>query len=116
MVEFILSFIKANLYDIVTVLVAILVLGYLWYRGQKKIVYRAIYGLVSVAEKQFGGGTGAIKFSFVVAEVYKLLPTIAKLFLSEKQLDNMIEDAVARLKNFLEHEGNIAGYDEEQRG
>lgn len=50
--------------------------------------------LVTDAEIEFGGGTGPIKRSYVIAELYKLIPDEYKKYITEQNLDEIIDKAL----------------------
>lgn len=51
-------------------------------------------GLVTDAEKKFGGGTGKLKRSYVIDELYKRIPDEYKKYVIEDNLDTIIDDAL----------------------
>ena len=50
--------------------------------------------LVTDAEIEFGGGTGALKRSYVIDEVYKRIPDEYKKYITEDNLDTIITRAL----------------------
>ena len=50
--------------------------------------------LVTDAEIEFGGGTGQLKRSYVIAELYKLIPDEYKKYITEENLDAIINKAL----------------------
>lgn len=96
------DFIVSNWDSILFILLAIIALIFLYRRGAKKKVFEILFYLVTVAEEEFGGGTGQLKFAAVTTWIYERLPAITKLLFTAKQVDNMIEDAVERMKEYLE--------------
>lgn len=96
------DFIVSNWDSILFILLAIIALIFLYRRGAKKKVFEILFYLVTVAEEEFGGGTGQLKFAAVTTWIYERLPAIAKLLFTAKQIDNMIEGAVERMKEYLE--------------
>jgi len=50
--------------------------------------------LVTDAEIQFGGGTGQLKRSYVIDELYKRIPDDYKKFITEDNLDSIINRAL----------------------
>jgi hypothetical protein len=79
-------------------------IGLLWYNGKKKEAFQAIEILVEAAEKKFGGGTGDLKYSYVVSELYPQLPTLIKTLVSADTLREWIEEAVDALQEKLKEE------------
>ena len=72
---------------------------YLWNRKRDVLVKSALYA-VSKAEEAWGSDTGRIKFAEVYTYLRKEYPVIT-FFLSEKQLSDIIEDALKELKKIL---------------
>lgn len=101
-----IDFIVANWTSILVVLVFIAVIVFLAVRGKKKIIYKMLYTLVTEAEKQYGAGTGSIKFAEVMTKIYSMLPTIIKVFITYETLEKWIENA---LEDAKEHWGKEAG-------
>lgn len=50
--------------------------------------------LVTEAEIQFGGGTGPLKRSYVIDELYKRIPDEYKKYITEDNLDSIINKAL----------------------
>lgn len=50
--------------------------------------------LVTEAEIQFGGGTGTLKRSYVIDELYKRIPDEYKKYITEDNLDSIINKAL----------------------
>lgn len=92
-----------NYWDsIVAVIVFVIAIVVMIRQKQIKQVKAILLYLVTKAEEQFGGGTGQLKYSAVTTWLYERLPFIAKLFLTEKEIDKLIEDAVEKMKKYLE--------------
>lgn len=84
--------------NIAIVLVVIISLILLWKKGYKKQVKEILLVLVIQAEKAWGRGTGVVKFS----EVYNKLPTIVTLMFTRNDIEQMINDAVEQMKQYIE--------------
>lgn len=97
-----IDFLISNWDSILFVLVSIIALIFLYRRGAKKKVYEILFYLVTLAEEEFGSGTGQLKFAAVTTWIYDKLPAITKLLFTTKQIDNMIEEAVKKMKEYLE--------------
>ncbi|MTI66355.1 MAG: hypothetical protein FH753_07115 [Firmicutes bacterium] len=113
MVNVIEDFVRAYLIDIIIVLVFIITLIYLYKKGKKDTVKKIILALVVQAEKNLGSKTGKLKYAFVVERVYDVLPFVVRILITRKELDNMIEEAVNYLKEYLTGERDLLGYEEE---
>ena len=96
-----LEFIKANLYDILTVIVFVVVCALLVRKGYESKVKEMLFYLVCKAEELYGSGTGELKYSAVVTWIYEKLPPIVKLLFTTKQIDGYIEAAVLQMKEYL---------------
>lgn len=96
-----LEFIKANLYDILTVIVFVVGCVFLVRRGYESKVKEMLLYLVCKAEELYGSGTGELKYSAVVTWVYEKLPPIMRLLFTTKQIDQYIEAAVLQMKEYL---------------
>lgn len=96
-----LEFIKANLYNILTVIVFVVGCVFLVRRGYESKVKEMLLYLVCKAEELYGSGTGELKYSAVVTWVYEKLPPIMRLLFTTKQIDQYIEAAVLQMKEYL---------------
>lgn len=96
-----LEFIKANLYDILTVIVFVVGCVFLVRRGYESKVKEMLLYLVCKAEELYGSGTGELKYSAVVTWVYEKLPPIMRLLFTTRQIDQYIEAAVLQMKEYL---------------
>lgn len=96
-----LEFIKANLYDILTVIVFVVGCVFLVRKGYESKVKEMLFYLVCKAEELYGNGTGELKYSAVVTWIYEKLPPIMKLLFTTKQIDQYIEAAVLQMKEYL---------------
>lgn len=90
------------------VILAAAALAYLWYKGYKGTVRKIVYSLVIQAEKALGNGTGEFKYALVTGWVYERLPLILRAIVSEKEIDEMIEWAVDRMKRSLDDSPKLA--------
>lgn len=95
---------------VVIAIVLLLLIKFKRFDTIKKIVL----SLVCAAEKQYGSGTGPIKYAYVVEHLYARLPFIIRILYTKKEIDNMIEMAVQKLKDILSDDDvSLAGYDDE---
>ena len=70
----------------------------MWKNGYRKQVREMLLILVIQAEKAWGSGTGAVKFS----DVYNKLPTIVTLLFTRNEIEQMINEAVEQMKRYIE--------------
>lgn len=96
------NFILLHWDSVITVIIFIVAILFLIKRGATKQVNAMLFYLVTEAEKEFGGGTGTLKYSAVTTWLYERLPAILKILFTEKQIDRMIENAVVDMKKYLE--------------
>ncbi len=104
------EFIINNWILLLIVLTIIGVLVFLALRGKKEIIAKILYTLVTEAEKHFGGGTGSLKFAYVVEKIYSYLPSFVKMFITYKRLKTMIENALDKAKKKWLEETGISNY------
>ncbi|QUH18922.1 hypothetical protein [Alkaliphilus sp. B6464] len=116
MIELIQTYIMTNLIDIICTTIVISIGLLLYKRGKEDFLRKLVLALVTEAEKQLGSGTGELKYVMVVERIYEVIPGILKLLYSEKQIDEMIEDAVDYLKRYLASGKTLLGYDKEVLG
>ena len=104
------EFFMSNWASLLVILVFVVTLVILAIRGKKDIVAKILYALVTEAEKIYGGGTGSVKFAYVVEKAYSYLPAILKVFITYERLKQMIEDALAAAKIKWAEEAGISDY------
>lgn len=101
-----IDFIKANWDSILVVLVMVFVLVLLVRNGYKKSVRKILFYLVTQAEIEFGNGTGELKYALVATWLYERIPLIMRIILTEKTIDDLIEQAVIKMKEYLAENEN----------
>lgn len=100
----------SNLIWIIAALVVIALLVVLLQTKFRRQAADMLLYLVVTAENEFGAKTGDIKYSAVTSWLYEQLPTMARIFLTRKMIDTLIEDAVQYMKKYLaEVEGEKYG-------
>ena len=106
----IIQFLAAN-WDSVLVALAFLVLVVvLIKRGQTKILKKILFNLVTQAEKQFGSGTGSLKYAAVADWIYQRIPAVLKLLFTEKDIADMIEAVLEEAKKAWGTNENLKEY------
>ena len=106
----ILAFLAANWDSVLVVLAFLVVIVVLIKRGETKILEKILFNLVTQAEKQFGGGTGSLKFAAVADWIYQRISAVLKLLFTEKDIANMIEAALEEAKKAWGANDNLKGY------
>ena len=106
----VLSFLAKN-WDSVLVVVAFLaVVVVLIKRGETKILKQILFNLVKQAEKQFGSGTGSLKYAAVADWIYQRIPAVLKLLFTSSDIEKMIEAALEEAKKAWGANENLKGY------
>lgn len=106
----VLNLIIANWDFLLLIVAAVAALVYWSFKGNKSVVMKMLYALVTEAERELGSGTGALKLAAVVSSVYPKLPGVIKMFITEKTLTKWIEDALKVAKESWEKNGAISAY------
>ena len=106
----VLTFLAKN-WDSVLVIVAFLALVVvLIKRGETKILKQILFNLVTQAEKQFGSGTGSLKYASVADWIYQRIPAVLKLLFTSSDIEKMIEAALEEAKKAWGANENLKGY------
>ena len=106
----VLTFLAEN-WDSVLVVVAFLaVVVVLIKRGETKILKQILFNLVTQAEKQFGSGTGSLKYAAVADWIYQRIPAVLKLLFTSSDIEKMIEAALEEAKKAWGANENLKGY------
>ena len=106
----VLTFLAKN-WDSVLVVVAFLALVVvLIKRGETKILKQILFNLVTQAEKQFGSGTGSLKYAAVADWIYQRIPAVLKLLFTSSDIEKMIEAALEEAKLAWGANENLRGY------
>ena len=106
----IFQFLLTNWDSVLVVLAFLALIVVLIKRGETKVLNKVLFGLVTQAEKQFGGGTGKLKLAAVSDWIYQRIPAVLKLLFSEKDIERLIEDALEEAKKAWGTNGNLAAY------
>ncbi len=98
-----------NVYWICGIVAALLVVcGYVAFaEGYQDKVYRIVYRLVCTAEREITGNKrGQERKAQVIAALHDLLPGWAQIFVSEQDVDELIELAVTKMKELLQKQAD----------
>lgn len=106
----ILNFIAQNWDFLLLIVAAAAALVFFVFKGNKSVVMKMLYALVTEAEKELGGGTGELKLASVMAEIYPKLPAVIKMFITEDTLVEWVEDALDAAKETWKQNAAIAEY------
>ena len=104
------DFIIAN-WDIILLLVVLLTADILLvFKGEKSVVMKMLYVMVTEAEKAYGSGTGSLKLAAVIDKIYPKLPPFLRIFVGAKTLQCWIETVLEEAKRSWEANENLANY------
>jgi membrane glycosyltransferase len=106
----ILNFLLLNWDSVLVVAFMLAVVIVLLAKKQYAILDKIILVLVTEAEKQYGGGTGAVKLAAVIDWVYPKIPAVIRLFITEARLVTTIERVLAEAKKKWDANPNISNY------
>lgn len=79
-------------------------------RGQTKTLKTILFNLVTQAEKEFGNGTGELKFAAVSDWIYQRLPAILKILFTQRDIDKLIESTLEEAKKQWGSNQNVKQY------
>lgn len=94
----IIEFLIENWSDVTLAFSVLFIIIYSSFTNKTEYLKADLFSLVTEAEKVYGGKTGQIKLMYVVRKIYSKMPVILKLFLSEKQLEKIIENVLTKAK------------------
>lgn len=94
------KFIADNSISIMMFIIILVCVIIMVVRMRKGLLIKAALYAVSKAEETWGSNTGKIKFAEVYTYITKQYPIIT-FFFTEKQLSDIIEDALSKMKQIL---------------
>lgn len=106
----VVNFIIANWDFILLVVAAVAAVVFAVFKGNKSVVMKMLYALVTEAEKNLGGGTGSLKLATVIETIYPKLPAVIKAFVTDAMLEKWVEEALTAAKTAWEKNEKIAEY------
>ena len=106
----IIQFLAANWDSVLVVLAFLVLVVVLIKRGETKVLKKILFNLVTQAEKQFGSGTGELKFAAVADWIYQRIPAAMKLLFTEQDIADMIEAVLEEAKKAWGANDNLKGY------
>ncbi len=110
----IIAFLAANWDSVLVVLAFLALIVVLIKRGETLVLNKILFSLVTKAEKIFGGGTGKLKLAAVSDWIYQRIPAVLKLLFSQRDIESMIENALAEAKRAWGTNGNLAAFIDEE--
>jgi hypothetical protein len=106
----VLTFLAKNWDSVLVIVAFIAVVVVLIKRGETKILKQILFNLVTQAEKQFGSGTGSLKYAAVADWIYQRIPAVLKLLFTSSDIEKMIEAALEEAKKAWGANENLKGY------
>lgn len=106
----VLTFLAKNWDSVLVVVAFIALVVALIKRGETKILKQILFNLVTQAEKQFGSGTGSLKYAAVADWIYQRIPAVLKLLFTSSDIEKMIEAALEEAKKAWGANENLKGY------
>ncbi len=106
----VINFVLENWDYILLIVAAVAAVIFAIFKGNKSVVMKMLYALVTEAEKNMGGGTGSLKLASVIEAIYPKLPAVIKMFITDAMLEKWVEDALKIAKEAWEKNSNIAQY------
>ena len=106
----VLNFFITNWDFILLIVAAVASIVFASFKGNKSIVMRMLYSLVTEAEQIYGGGTGSLKLAAVIDAIYPRLPAVFKIFVTDATLVKWVEEALAAAKETWEKNAALAEY------
>lgn len=106
----VINFIVQNWDFILLIVAAAAVIVFASFKGNKSVVMRILYSLVTEAEQIYGAGTGSLKLSAVVDAIYPRLPAVIKIFITDATLVKWVETALATAKDAWKKNAALGEY------
>lgn len=106
----VINFIITNWDFILLIVAAVAIVIFAAFKGNKSIVMRILYSLVTEAEQIYGPGTGSLKLAAVVDAIYPRLPAVLKLFITDATLVSWVEAALETAKDAWKKNAALADY------
>lgn len=86
-------------WDVIATVVVIFVAGtYIVVKKRWDLLDQVIFGLVTWAEREYGGSTGRLKIAVVIEKVYPYIPVVLRMFITRAQLEEMINKVLKEAK------------------
>ena len=106
----VLNFIVSNWDFILLIVAAVAAVVFAIFRGNKSVVMKMLYALVTEAEKALGAGPGSLELAQVIAAIYPKLPAVIKAFVTDETLAKWVDDALDVAKEAWKKNSAIAAY------
>lgn len=106
----VVKFIASNWDFLLLIVAAVAAVVFAIFKGNKSVVMRMLYSIVTEAEQIYGAGTGSLKLAAVIDAIYPSLPAVIKFFITDKTLVKWVEEALAAAKEAWQQNTALAEY------
>ena len=106
----VINFIVQNWDFVLLIVVAVAAIIFAIFKGNKSVVMRMLYSLVTEAEQIYGAGTGSLKLAAVIDAIYPSLPAVIKLFITDETLVRWVETALETAKEAWKKNAALGEY------
>ncbi len=106
----VVKFLVAQWDSVLVVLALLTFIIVLIVKKEYKLLDRVVFKLVTEAEKQLGGGTGALKLATVIDWVYPKIPAVIRIFITKDQLVKLIERVLEDAQEAWRKNQSISAY------
>lgn len=93
-----IKFIFENIDNIITWGVIIAVVVTLIKRGETETLKELLFSFITRAEREYGAGTGALKFSAVASWLNEQIPALIRPLFTSSNISNLIEEGLEAAK------------------
>ena len=93
-----IEFLISNWSDVTLVASVLFIIIYSSFTNKVGYLRAELFSLVTEAEEIYGGKTGEIKLMYVVKKIHSKMPAVLKAFMSERQLEKIIENVLEKAK------------------
>lgn len=101
------AFLAENWDSLLAVLAFVALAVVLIRRGEKAKLQQILFYLVTQAEKEFGAGTGKLKYATVADWIYQRIPAVLQIFFTAADISDMIENELTKAKERWSKNGNF---------
>jgi len=106
----IIKFLIFNWDSVLVTLVVLVGVVVLIARKQYAVLDKIVFALVTEAEKKYGEKTGAVKLAAVIDWLYPKIPGVIRLFITAKQIEQIIERVLADAQKRWSANPNLSAY------
>lgn len=94
----VIKFFAENWDNALVLALMIWLFAFLYAKKRMDLIGRILFALVTWAEREYGGGTGALKLAAVIEKLYPHIPSIVRVFISTETIERMVDKALQEAK------------------